>query len=280
MSGWVKQSAVKSGERVAVVAGQGDFAVRVTEELRKTGARVLVIGVERDSEKAFEPYAEEILSVRLSEGSKALEAVKSRQIRKVTFVGRIVKRKMYDPGFEPDAVSGQVIRSAGREKGDHRILKSLSAFLALQGIRVFGVHELLPAWITPGRTLGRVAPDEQVRADIRVGLEKARAVGRLDIGQAVAVKGGTVLAVEGIEGTDAMIDRVGQLGIRGAVLVKMAKPQQDLRFDMPVVGEETLERAARAGFAAVCAEKGKTLLADPGRMVLAADRLGLIFIGV
>lgn len=279
VKGWLKRSAVRRGERVAVVAGRGDFAVRVAEELKRIGARVLVVSVERDDDRVFEPVAEDVVPVLVSEGAKALEAVKSRGIRKVTFVGKIVKKKIYDPGFRPDDVSGKVIGRAGREKGDHRILKALSAYLRLQGIRVFGVHELVPEWTAPGRTLGKRAPDPQTLADIRVGLAKARAIGRLDIGQAVAVKNGTVIAVEGLEGTDGMIDRVGALGVQGAVLVKTAKPQQDLRFDMPVIGEETLERAAKAGFAAVCAEKGRTLLADPSRMVRTADRLGLIFIG-
>ncbi len=276
---WRGAQPIKKGERVALVAGRGGFAVRAAEELRRAGAKVLVISVERDSSDVFGPFADELLEVSVSEGAKALEAVKSRAIRRVTFVGKIVKRKIYDPGFKPDEVSGTVIRTAGREKGDHQILKALSAFLRVQGIRVFGIHELLPQWIAPGRILGRLAPDDQMKSDIAVGLKKARAVGRLDIGQAVAIRGGTVIAVEGIEGTDAMIDRVGALGIHGAVLVKTAKPQQDLRFDMPVLGEETIERAARAGFAAVCAEKGRTLLADPGKMVTLADRLGIVLIG-
>lgn len=280
MTNWLRKAAVKKGERVALVAGQGEFVVRVAEELFRAGTKVLVVAVEREDVEPFRPFAEDVVSVKLSEGGKALDHVKSRKIRKVAFVGKIVKRKVYDPGFEPDAVSGKVLRTAGREKGDHRILKALSVFLRTQGIRVFGVHELLPGWVAPGRVLGRHTPSPSVRQDIRVGLQKARAIGRLDIGQAVAVKDGTVIAVEGIEGTDAMIDRVGQLGIRGAVLVKAAKPQQDLRFDMPVVGSQTLERAARAGFAAVCVEKGKTLLADPGRITADADRLGLMLIGV
>lgn len=279
MPGWPKRASVKNGERVAVVAGQGGFAVRVAEELKRAGARVLVVSVERDDSNVFESCADEVVPVLVSEGAKALEAVKSRNIRKVTFVGKIVKRKIYDPSFRPDEVSGKILKTAGREKGDHRILKALSAFLRLQGIRVFGVHELVPDWVAPGRTLGAVAPDDAIKEDIRVGLSKARAIGRLDIGQAVAVKNGTVIAVEGIEGTDAMIERVGALGIQGAVLVKTAKPQQDLRFDMPVIGEATIEKAARSGFAAVCAEKGRTLLADPGRMVRTADRLRIALIG-
>jgi hypothetical protein len=275
----LKRRAVRSGERVALVAGQGEFAVRVAEALHQAGARVLVIGVERSGANDFSKSADEFLNVGINEGGKALEAAKTRKIRTVVFVGRITKQKIYDSGFKPDEVSGRVIRSAGREKGDHRIMKALSAFLRLQGMRVVGVHELLPGWVMPARVLGRVAPDAAVREDMKLGLEKAKAIGRLDIGQAIAVKNGTVIAVEGIEGTDAMIDRVGSLGIRGAVLAKAAKPQQDLRFDMPVIGIETLHRAARAGFTAVCAEKNRTLLADPVTMIAEADRLGIVLAG-
>ena len=284
MSGWFSNGgAVKAGERVALVAGQGEFPVRVAEELMRAGAKVLAVSVERDGPDGRDELtaaADERVAVRVSEGVKALDAIKARGIRKALFVGRIVKHKMYEPGFKPDEVSDRILKTAGREKGDHRILKALSAFLHLNGIRVVGVHELLPGWVAPGRTLGRIQPDAETLADIRIGIEKARAVGRLDIGQAVAVKNGTVIAVEGIEGTDAMIERVGSLGIRGAVLVKAAKPQQDLRFDMPVIGCQTLENASKAFFAAVCAEKGRTLFAEPGRMTAVADRLGIVLAGI
>jgi len=277
---WSRGGAVKQGEPVVLVAGQGEFAVRVAEELKRAGAELMVLSVERDSSAEFVPFAKTVLDVQVAEGAKALEAVKKAGIRKVVLVGKIVKRRIYEPGFAPDAVSGQVLKSAGREKGDDRILKALAIFLKANGITVFGVHELIPEWVTPGRVLSRRQPDAAILEDLKFGLRQARAIGLLDIGQAVAVKKGTVIAVEGIEGTDAMIDRVGALGIREAVLVKAAKPQQDLRFDIPLVGIETLERAARAGFAAVGAEKNRTLLAEPGRMTSLADRLSLVLTGV
>jgi DUF1009 family protein len=277
---WNRGGAVRRGEPVALVAGQGEFSVRVAEELKRAGAELMVVSVERDSSSEFLPYAGQVLDVRVAEGAKALEAVKKAGIRKLALVGKIVKRRIYEPGFVPDAVSGQVLKSAGREKGDDRLLKALALFLRTNGITVFGVHELIPGWVAPGRVLSRRQPDAAILEDLKLGLRQARAIGRLDIGQAVAVKGGTVIAVEGIEGTDAMIDRVGALGIRDAVLVKAAKPQQDLRFDMPLVGVETLERAGRAGFAAVGAEKGRTLLADTGKMASLADRLELVLTGV
>ncbi len=277
---WNRAAAVRQGEPVVLVAGQGEFAVRVAEELKRAGAELMVLSVERETFAEFTPFAKQVLDVKVAEGAKALEAVKKAGIRKVVLVGKIVKRRIYDPGFAPDAVSGQVLKSAGREKGDDRILKALAFFLKANGITVFGVHELIPEWVAPGRVLSRRQPDAAILDDLKLGLRQARAIGLLDIGQAVAVKNGTVIAVEGIEGTDAMIDRVGSLGIRDAVLVKAAKPQQDLRFDMPLVGAETLERAHRAGFAAVGVEKGRTLLADAGKMTSLADRLELVLTGV
>ncbi len=277
---WNRAAAVRQGEPVVLVAGQGEFAVRVAEELKRAGAELMVLSVERETFAEFTPFAKQVLDVKVAEGAKALEAVKKAGIRKVALVGKIVKRRIYDPGFTPDAVSGQVLKSAGREKGDDRILKALAFFLKANGITVFGVHELIPEWVAPGRVLSRRQPDAAILDDLKLGLRQARAIGLLDIGQAVAVKNGTVIAVEGIEGTDAMIDRVGALGIRDAVLVKAAKPQQDLRFDMPLVGAETLERAHRAGFAAVGVEKGRTLLADAGKMTSLADRLELVLTGV
>lgn len=272
--------AIRAGERVALVAGQGEFAVRAAEAIKAAGARLMVLSVERGSPEEFASFADETVDVTIAEGSKALQAVKKARIKKIALIGKIVKRKIYDPGFRPDPVSGQVLRSAGREKGDHRILKAISLLLRANGITVFGVHELIPDWVCPGRTMSRRLPDNAMLEDLRFGLKQARAIGRLDIGQAVAVRNGTVIAVEGIEGTDAMIDRVGALGIRDAVLVKAAKPQQDLRFDMPLIGAETLQRAARANFAAVGAEKGRTLLPEPVKIASLADRLGIVLTGV
>lgn len=280
MSWFGRSGAVRAGERVALVAGQGEFAVRVAQALRGAGAELTVISVERASSEEFRPFAERVVEVTIADGTRALETVKKAGIKKLALIGKIVKRRIYDPGFVPDPLSGQVLNSAGREKGDHRILRAISLLLKANGITVFGVHELIPEWVCPARTISLRQPDAALIEDLRFGLRQARAVGRLDIGQAVAVKGGTVIAVEGIEGTDAMIDRVGALGIRGAVLVKAAKPQQDLRFDMPLIGPETLERAHRSGFAAVAGEKGRTLLAEPVKMASLADRLGIVLTGV
>lgn len=280
MIGWRSRGTVRSGERVALVAGQGTFPVQVAQALKAAGAKTLVIAVERDSSAEFAPFADEVKDVLIAQGKEALEAVKMAGIRKLALVGKVVKRRIHEPGFAPDEISGQVLRSAGKEKGDDRILKALALLLRTNGITVFGVHELIPEWAAPSGVLTRLKPDTAVSEDLKLGLRQARAVGRLDIGQAVAVKNGNVIAVEGIEGTDAMIDRVGALGIQKAVLVKAAKPQQDLRFDMPVIGTQTIERAAAAGFAAVGAEKGRTLLPEAGKIAALADRLGIVLTGV
>lgn len=272
--------AVRPGERVALVAGQGEFAVRVAEALKLAGARVLVLTVERDSSAEFAPFAEEVKNYLMTQGKEALDLVKKTGIRKLALVGKVIKRRIHEPGFEPDAVSGQVLRSVGKNKGDDRILKAIALLLRTNGITAFGVHELIPEWKAPAGVLTRLKPDTAMMEDLRLGLRQARAIGRLDIGQAVAVKNGNVIAVEGIEGTDAMIDRVGALGIQKAVLVKAAKPQQDLRFDMPLIGTQTIERAAAAGFAAVGAEKGRTLLPEAGKIAALADRLGIVLTGV
>lgn len=281
MIGWrARGGTIRPGERVALVAGQGDFAVRVAEALKLAGAKVLVLSVERDSSAEFNPFADDVVDFRMTQGKEALDKVKKAGIRKLALVGKMNKRRIHEPGFEPDVVSGQVLRSVGKEKGDDRILKAIALLLRTNGITVFGVHQLIPEWAAPAGVLTQLKPDASMIDDLELGLRQARAVGRLDIGQAVAVKNGNVIAVEGIEGTDAMIDRVGALGVQKAVLVKAAKPQQDLRFDMPLIGAQTIERAAAAGFAAVGAEKGRTLLPEAGKIASLADRLGIVLTGV
>jgi hypothetical protein len=167
------------------------------------------------------------------------------------------------------------------------LLSNIARLFEQYGFRLLGAHEVAPEILMPEGTLGRVQAGERDRADIALGLEYLRAAGPFDVGQAAVVAGQHVLAVEAAEGTDAMLARVADMRANGrvrtgagsGVLVKAPKPGQDRRFDLPSIGPQTVESARRAGLAGIAVVAGSTIIAEPDRMVKAADRANIFIVG-
>ncbi|HMK67064.1 MAG TPA: UDP-2,3-diacylglucosamine diphosphatase LpxI, partial [Stellaceae bacterium] len=169
-----------------------------------------------------------------------------------------------------------------RALGDDGLLSAIIKELELEGFRVVGIESILGGLLAPKGPLGRIEPDEQARADIARGLEVARALGALDIGQAAVVQQGIVLGVEAADGTDALIARAGSLRREGpgGVLVKIAKPGQERRADLPTIGVRTVEAAANAGLRGIAVEAGAALVVDRAAVAAAADGAALFVLGV
>ena len=171
--------------------------------------------------------------------------------------------------------------------GDNLVLTTAIDLIEEEGLRVIGAHEVAPGLVATIGPIGRHRPDRQSEADIRVSIRAARLLGELDIGQGVVAVGGRVVALEGPEGTDAMIARINMLRERGristtrrGVLVKLCKPSQDVRVDLPSAGLSTLTHALDAGLAGVALEAGRALLLDRTAAVEFADRNGLFIVGI
>jgi DUF1009 family protein len=166
--------------------------------------------------------------------------------------------------------------------GDNGLLAGIGRELEREGFRLIGASEILAGSVVMSGVLGRHQPDEQAQADIAHGIKVANALGVVDVGQSVVVQQGLVLGVEAIEGTDAMLQRVGPLrrdGL-GGVLVKIAKPQQDRRIDLPTIGPATVGLAAVAGLRGIAVEAGGAIILDPDDTVAAADAAGLFLIAL
>jgi DUF1009 family protein len=166
--------------------------------------------------------------------------------------------------------------------GDDGLLAAVVRVLGEEGFRVLGAHEVLTEAVGPRGVMGRVAPDAQAMADIARATDVTKALGRVDVGQGCVVQQGIVLAVEAIEGTDAMLARCRGLARPGpgGVLLKLVKPGQDRRADLPTIGPTTLRAAAAAGLRGVAFEAGGTLLTDRTACVAAADAAGLFLVGI
>ena len=171
--------------------------------------------------------------------------------------------------------------------GDDAVLRMVISLIEAQGCQVLGAHEILPGLLATTGPLGAVTPDAESLKDIEKAADAAEMLGRLDVGQGAIAVGGRIVALEGVEGTDAMLARVRDLRDEGrisrrrkGVLVKLCKPQQDLRADLPTIGVSTVQNAKAAGLAGIAVEAGRALVVEREAVIAAADAAGLFVVGI
>ncbi len=266
---------------LGILAGGGPFPGQVAAAAASAGRRVFIIGFEDFAEIAvIAPYRHAI--VRLGAAGRMLSLLRAEGCRDLVLVGPVRRPSLLD--LRPDAEGARILARIGRSafSGDDGLLAAVVRVLADEGFRIIGAHEVLTSALGPAGQAGRVAPDAQALADIERGIAVVRALGLADVGQACVVQAGCVLAVEAIEGTDRMIARAAELRRPGpgGVLVKLVKPGQDRRADLPTIGPRTLEAAAAAGLRGVAFEAGGTLVTDMAACVAAADAAGVFLVGV
>ncbi len=220
--------------------------------------------------------------VRMGAGGEILSLLRQHGCEELVLIGPVRRPTLSD--LRPDGEGARILARIGRAffTGDDGLLASVVRILGEEGFYVIGAHEVLTEAVGAVGVLGRYAPDEAAWADIRRGAAVVRALGSVDVGQGCVVQLGAVLAVEAIEGTDAMMARAGALAQPGpgGVLVKLVKPGQDRRADLPTIGPATLRHAASAGLRGVAFEAGGTLLTDRQGCIDAADAAGLFLIGI
>ena len=264
---------------VGLIAGSGDFPCMVAKSVRKEGLSLVVAAVERGNGAGLQEHASVYENFGIGEAERLLGFLHENGVRQTMMAGGVPKKKILQDDFKPDALARRVVKGSGA-MGDDQVLKTICAILRINGISVLDPARFLSEDLTPRGVLTKRSPTKVEMRDVAVGLKVAKAVGRLDIGQSVVVKGGTVLAVEAIEGTDGAIRRAGEFAGGGAVLVKIAKPQQDLRFDMPVIGASTVQAAKAAGIGVIALQAGRSLMLRRAEVVRAADDRDVSIIGV
>ena len=267
--------------KLGILAGGGDLPARLVETCRAAGRPVFVIALEGQADPGLAASGAPLAWVRLGAAGAILDRLRAEGVAEIVMAGRVRRPSLSE--LRPDWFAARFFARIGaRALGDDGLLRAVVATLEEEGFRVLGVQDVLADLLTPAGPLGRHAPDPQAEADIALGVQAARALGALDVGQAVVVQQGLVLGLEAIEGTDALVERCAALRREGPgpVLVKMRKPQQDLRLDLPAIGPVTVERAAAAGFRGIAAEAGGTLLLGRKAAVAAADAAGLFLLGV
>ncbi len=272
-----------SAERptLGILAGGGTMPARVAAAAQAAGRGVFILGLEGFAEPAvLAPYPNAI--VRLGACGKILESLRGHGCRDIVMVGPVRRPSLLD--LRPDAEGVRILARVGRAAfaGDDGLLKAVVRVLGEEGFAVIGAHEVLSEALGPRGLLTRAAPDAQAMSDIERGITVVRALGAVDVGQACVVQQGMVLCVEAAEGTDAMLSRAAGLRRDGAtgVMVKLVKPGQDRRTDLPTIGPDTIRAAARSGLRGVAFEAGGTILAERATTIALCDEAGLFLLGL
>lgn len=265
---------------LGIIAGRGSLPARVAEQARAGGREVFVLALTGQAEpEAVAPYPH--AWVRLADGKTALKELRRAGVEELVFAGAVKRPSLL--GLRPDRRAAAFLARIGwRALGDDSLLSAIVAEFEAEGFRVIGADEVWGSGRMPAGALTAAKPDAVAWRDIRRGVEVVQALGAVDIGQGCVVQQGIVLAVEAIEGTDAMLARAADLRRDGpgGVLVKLAKPEQDRRIDLPTVGPDTIAFANGAGLRGLAVEAGGGLILERQAMVAAADEAGLFVYGI
>lgn len=263
---------------IGLIAGGGQFPLLFTEAAKERGRRVIAVCHQHETAPELEQRADTCCWVKLGQLGKIIKFFHGHGVTETVFCGTITKTRIFRD-ILPD-LKGLSLWSKIDSKLDDGILRAVAAALEEEGIQVLASTGYLEHLLFPRGILGKRKPTDEQWADIRFGWRIAREIGRLDIGQCVVVREGSVLAVEAIEGTDAAIRRGGELAGSGAVVVKLKKPGQDFRFDLPATGVQTIETLASVKGAVLAVEAGQSLLFDRKAMIAAADKAGIAVVGM
>ena len=265
---------------LGILAGGGTLPRRVAEAALAQGRPVFIVAFAGQHDPAtVEGFPHIVLSI--GKAGRIIAEMKKAGVVDLVMAGGVRRPSLSE--LNPDGRGAMLIAKVGLSaKGDDGLLTAISRELERDGFRVVSPNDILVQGTIAAGVLGRHTPDAQADADIAHGIKVAKALVAADVGQAVVVQQGLVLGVEAIEGTDALLDRVGVLRREGlgGVLVKVAKPQQDRRVDMPTIGPATVAHAAASGLRGVAIEAGATIVLDRAETVAAADAAGLFLVAV
>jgi DUF1009 family protein len=269
---------VAAHEALGLIAGQGAFPLTVARSARSRGQKLVCVALRDMADPEIESVVDDVTWIHLGEAATGIAALRQAGVSEAVMAGKVPKHVLYGDELRLDGNAERVM-SALRDRRDDTILLAIADFLARAGIRLLPQWSLSPELLAGPGPLGAHAPTPAQRADIAFGFPIAKKIGELDIGQTVVVKDRAVLAVEAIEGTDLAIRRAGSIAAGGCV-VKVAKPQQDARFDVPAIGPATVESILAANAQVLAFEAQATIVLEREEIVALADSHGLVIVGI
>ena len=263
---------------IGIIAGGGQFPLLFIEAAHRAGRLVYVAAHRSETDESVARAADGVCWVKLGQLGKIINFFKSHGVSETVFLGTITKTQIFRD-ILPD-LKGLTLWNKINIKQDDAILRAVAASLEQEGISVLESTLYLAHLLFPKGVLTRKRPTKLQQRDIEFGWRNARAIGRLDIGQCVVVRECSVMAVEAIEGTDEAIRRGGRLAKEQAVVVKLRKPNQDFRFDLPATGLGTIKTMQESNCSVLAVEAGQSLLFDRREMIAAAEKAGIAVVGI
>ena len=267
--------------RIGLIAGNGRFPFLALQGARGLGHDVTVVAVKEEAfpelEGAARTAGADLHWVSLGHLGKCIKILKEAGVRQAVMAGQVKHAKIFS-GIMPDFTLLSVLTKL-RSKNTDALISAVAEVLRGEGIELLNSTAFLEPLLAKPGTLSRATPSPADQEDLAFGYRMADAIAALDIGQTIVVKDKAVVAVEAMEGTDVVIKRAGDIAGAGTRVVKVAKPNQDMRFDVPVVGVATIEAMKAAGATVISIDAGKTLIVDGERFFDAANAAGIVVVG-
>lgn len=262
--------------RIGLIAGYGRFPLYFADAARKAGNQVIAVGIREETSPELETLVEQLHWFNVGQLQAMIDTFLREGVNRLVMAGKITKTRMFQE-LQPDARLMQVFQKLPI-RNDDALLKALAGEFVAEGIHVCDSTTFLDALLPGKGTLTKRSPSDEELLDIKYGYEIAKKIADLDIGQTVVVKNRAILAVEAIEGTDEAILRGGKLGNGEVTVVKVARPKQDMRFDLPVVGLDTIHTLKQVSARCLAFEEKKTLLLDRTELIALADSADLAIV--
>ena len=260
--------------KIGLLAGEGILPVEFTRSAKGRGEKVVVFAVRGMASPLLDKEADKVYWLEIGQFARFAFLLLKERVKRIAFLGKIRKETIYDEAAH-DTEAQDVLRSV-RNKKDYTILRSITDRLAMIGIAVIDTTGYLTALIPGKGVLGKAVPDAALEEDIAFGYSTAKKLAEMDIGQTVIVKGKSVVAVEAMEGTDDAIERGNRVAGPGCVMVKVSRPGQDMRWDIPTVGAKTMDRLIEYKYKAMAIESGRMYLLQKEKVLERADAAGIV----
>ena len=271
---------------LGIIAGGGDVPTYIANAATRSGRPVFIVAIEGEADPGIEAFPHELL--KWGQIGRMESVFHNHGVKELVLVGNISKLPDYTR-IRLDMGALRVVPKVLKliRSGDNNLLSGVIALLADMGFTVIGAHEVAPELVAGEGPLGAKKPTDSHMEDLALAMEASRAIGKLDAGQAAVAINGRVVALEAAEGTDGMLERVASLRESGrfkwkgqaGVLAKCAKPQQDLRVDMPTIGPRTVRSITKIGLAGIAVEAGRVMIVDRPKLVRLADKNGVFVTG-
>lgn len=261
-------------DTIGLIAGKSDFPLLFAKAAKSKGVKVIAVGIEGETRPEVERLVDKFYWVKLGELSRVLEIFRSEGVKKAVMAGGITKSRIFNEALKIDGLMKSILVKA-LDKKDDTLLSMITASLKSSGVELLDSTLFLEDLLPEEGALTKAKLEAAQEEDIKFGARIAREIAGLDIGLSIFVKDKAVIAVEDIEGTDAMIRRGGRLAGPGGTVIKVARPRQNMRFDIPVIGPQTIRSMAEVKAGCLAIEAKKTLIIDKDETVALADNNGI-----